>query len=89
MKKDIVDLTKEVERDKPKLDKVYYSKNVFSGNYQKFLANLDKDENENRKYKIPTSESKFCYDDQMIKQVFMQHEDHKHYIHILAYYPFE
>jgi len=79
MKKDIIDLTKAVAKDKP----------VLSGNYQKFVANLDKDEKENHKYKIPTSESKFYYDNQMIKQVFTPHEDPKHYIHILGYYPFE
>ena len=89
MKKDIIDLTKEVAKDKPELDKIYYGKNVLSGNYQKFVANLDKDEKEHKKYIIPTNESKFYYDNQMIKQVFTPHEDPKHYIHILAYYPFE
>ena len=82
MKKDIIDLTKAVAKDKLELDKVYYGKNVLSGNYQKFVANLDKDEKEHNKYIIQTNESKFYYDTQMIKQVFTPHEDPKHYIHI-------
>ena len=86
---DIFKLKREVEKDKPELNKVYYGDKNLMSNLHTFEEVLELDEDKNHLKHIPNDEAKFFYNNQAVKQVFTPYEDKHEYIHILAYYPFE
>ena len=86
---DIFKLKREVEKDKPELNKVYYGDKNLMSNLHTFEEVLELDEKSHHLKHIPNDEAKFFYDNQAVKQVFTPYEDKHEYIHILAYYPLE
>ena len=86
---DIFKLKREVEKDKPELNKVYYGDKNLMSNLHTFEEVLELDEKSHHLKHIPNDEAKFFYNNQAVKQVFTPYEDKHEYIHILAYYPLE